>query len=71
MNSADLVITGAPVYTSVRQGPPADTVAVRGGLITAVGTFSDVGGLIGPATRVFRLSGGMIVPGASYFAVSS
>jgi predicted amidohydrolase YtcJ len=63
VNSADLVITGAGVYTPARDGPPADTVAVRDGRIAAVGTFSDVGGLIGPATRVFRPSGGMVVPG--------
>jgi predicted amidohydrolase YtcJ len=63
VNSADLVVTGAHVYTPARDGPPADTVAIRGGRIAAVGTFSDVGGLIGPATRVFRPAGGMVVPG--------
>jgi predicted amidohydrolase YtcJ len=63
VNSADLAITGARVYSPGRDGPPADTVAVRGGRIAAVGTFSDVGGLIGPATRVFRPPGGMVVPG--------
>lgn len=63
MNSADLVITGPRVYTGGHDGPPADTVAVREGRIAAVSTFSDVGGLIGPATRVFRPPGGLVVPG--------
>jgi predicted amidohydrolase YtcJ len=63
VNSADLVITGPRVYTGGHDGPPADTVAVREGRIAAVSTFSDVGGLIGPATRVFRPPGGLVVPG--------
>jgi predicted amidohydrolase YtcJ len=63
VNSADLVITGPRVYAGGHDGPPADTVAVREGRIAAVSTLSDVGGLIGPATRVFRPPGGLVVPG--------
>jgi predicted amidohydrolase YtcJ len=63
MRNADLVITGAPVYTTRTDRLPADTVAVRNGRIAAVGSFSEVGGLIGPATRVIRPSGGMVLPG--------
>jgi predicted amidohydrolase YtcJ len=63
MSGADAVVTGAPVYTATRGGRPADTVAIRDGRIAAVGTFTDVEGLIGPATRMIRLGGGMVVPG--------
>src|SRR5206468_2720535 len=63
VSGADLVVTGAPVYTAGRDGRPADTVAIRHGRIAAVGTLTDVEGLIGPATRMIRFGGGMVVPG--------
>jgi predicted amidohydrolase YtcJ len=63
MNAADLIITGAPVYTPRRDRGPADSVAVRAGRIAAIGSFADVEGLIGPSTRVIRSGGGMVVPG--------
>jgi predicted amidohydrolase YtcJ len=57
--SADLVLTGAPIYGR----PSADAVAVRHGRILAVGPADEVGELIGSSTEVLRLDGGMVVPG--------
>jgi predicted amidohydrolase YtcJ len=60
---ADLVIVGAPVYTADRGRPWADAVAVRAGRIAAVGPERQMAELRGPATRVLRLDGGLVLPG--------
>jgi predicted amidohydrolase YtcJ len=62
---ADLVVTGARVHRPVglRDGAPADAVAVRGDRIVAVGSSDDVRGLVGPATRVVAAGGGLVLPG--------
>jgi predicted amidohydrolase YtcJ len=61
--NADLVVTGAPVYTSVPSRRWAEAVAVRDGRIAAVGSAGDVETLIGPGTRVVRAPGGMVLAG--------
>lgn len=60
---ADLILVGAPVYTADPARHWADAVAVRSGRIAAVGPEADVLSLRGPATRVLRLPGGMVLPG--------
>jgi predicted amidohydrolase YtcJ len=64
---ADLVLAGARVFRLDRSGPDdggaADAVAVRDGRIVAVGREREVGGWIGPETRVVRFAGGLVVPG--------
>lgn len=61
---ADLVITGAEVYT--RGGNPVeartDAIAVRGDRIVALGA-EQVRELVGPRTRVIDAPGGMVLPG--------
>jgi predicted amidohydrolase YtcJ len=59
---AELVITGAPVYTADAARRWASAVALRGGRIVAVGAERDVLALRGPGTRVLSLQGGMVVP---------
>lgn len=61
--AADLVLRNAAVYTvdSVRSW--ARSVAVRDGRIVHVGGDSLPAGLIGPATEVVDLRGGMVLPG--------
>ena len=61
--NADLVITGAPVYVAAPGPAWPDAVAVAGGRIAAIGATDQVEELIGPATRVVRLTGGMVLPG--------
>jgi predicted amidohydrolase YtcJ len=63
MTPADLLITGAPVYTADPARPWADAVAVRAGRIAAAGPEAEVAALRGPATRVLRLDGGLVLPG--------
>jgi predicted amidohydrolase YtcJ len=60
---ADLLIVGAPVYTADPARPWADAVAVRAGRVAAVGPEVEVAALRGPATRVLRLDGGLVLPG--------
>jgi predicted amidohydrolase YtcJ len=60
---ADLVITGAAVWTGVTGAPLAQAVAVRGGRIAAVGSDAEVRRLVGPQTRVIEAAGQMVVPG--------
>ncbi len=61
---ADLVITGADVYTL--EGDPVETrtdaLAVRGDRIVGLGS-EQVQELVGPRTRVIDAPGGMVLPG--------
>jgi len=56
----DLVLTGGHVKTP---GGWAEALAVRRGVIVAVGTATDVGALRGPNTQVIGLDGGTVLPG--------
>jgi predicted amidohydrolase YtcJ len=65
---ADLVITGADVFTIDPARPWASGVAIRGDRIVAVagrrdGPQDDLRDLIGPATERLELAGGVVVPG--------
>jgi predicted amidohydrolase YtcJ len=64
---ADLAVLGATIETITgRRSPDApapDAVAVTEGRISAVGTTTEVEGLIGPSTRVLRLAGETVLPG--------
>jgi predicted amidohydrolase YtcJ len=62
-SAADLVLTGAAVYTIGAAHRWAEAVAVRGGRIVAVGGRSDVEPLIGQRTRVLELERRMVLPG--------
>jgi predicted amidohydrolase YtcJ len=55
--------TAGVVPRWVGGGIGADAVAVRAGRIAAVGPEREVLGLRGPATRVLRLDGGLVLPG--------
>ncbi|MFD2816104.1 hypothetical protein ACFSYD_19660 [Paracoccus aerius] len=56
MDTADLVLTGGVVWCGLGR-PRAEAVAMRQDRIMAVGTTSDMRGLIGTATRVIDLRG--------------
>ncbi|HEX7120279.1 MAG TPA: amidohydrolase [Longimicrobiales bacterium] len=61
---ADLILTGARVWTGVADRPWAEAVAVRDGRILDVGTAAEIERLAGPGTRVYRLeAGNLVVPG--------
>jgi predicted amidohydrolase YtcJ len=63
MTPADLLILGAPLYTADPARPWADALAVHGGRVAAAGPEREVAALRGPATRVLRLDGGLVLPG--------
>ena len=63
MADADLVLTGADIYTVDAARRWAHGVAVRGDRIVAVGTEDEVRELAGPSTVHLHLPGRMVVPG--------
>ncbi|MET9802651.1 amidohydrolase [Streptomyces sp. NPDC006368] len=63
MPAADLVLTGATVRTLDPARPHATAVAVRDGLIAAVGEASDVRDWTGPGTETVDLAGATLTPG--------
>jgi predicted amidohydrolase YtcJ len=60
---AELVISGASVYTADDKSRWAEAVAIADGRISAVGTREEVAGWIGEGTRVIDIAGRMVVPG--------
>jgi predicted amidohydrolase YtcJ len=60
---ADLVITGADVYTMDAARRWAAVVAIRGDRIVAVGTEPDVRDRFPHASEVLHVPGGMVLPG--------
>lgn len=60
---ADLLLTGAAVYTMDPARSWAEAVAVRGGRVVFVGTAADAKAHVGPQTRVLDLVGRMVLPG--------
>ncbi|MFE7835005.1 amidohydrolase [Streptomyces sp. NPDC057474] len=62
-DAADLVVRNARIHTGDPRRPAAEALAVRAGVITAVGDDKDVAPHIGPATRVVDALGRRTVPG--------
>lgn len=60
---ADMVLRGGKVITVDAADSLAQAVAVKNGLIQAVGTDEEVAALIGPQTRVVELAGRALTPG--------
>jgi predicted amidohydrolase YtcJ len=59
----DLILWNGMVATLDPDHPEAQAVAVRGGLITAVGSNSEILALAGPTTRRIDLQGQTVIPG--------
>ncbi len=62
-NAADLVVRNAKIHTGDPARPRAGALAVRDGVLTAVGDDKDVAPLIGPGTKVVDALGRRMVPG--------
>ncbi|MGK4584885.1 amidohydrolase [Kitasatospora sp. HPMI-4] len=60
---ADVVVRNAKIYTGDVRRPQAGALAIRDGLVTAVGDDADVAPLIGPSTTVVDALGRRVVPG--------
>jgi predicted amidohydrolase YtcJ len=66
-HGADLVVTGADIYPVARLGgrspSPRSALAVRDGLIVAIGTESSVREQVGPKPNHLHLPGKLVIPG--------
>jgi predicted amidohydrolase YtcJ len=60
---ADLIVTGARIYTVDAAHPMAEALAVRGSRIVFVGSASEAQVLRGPSTRVVDVHGSTVIPG--------
>ena len=60
---ADLILTGARVWTAETKSPWAEAVAVRGDRIVYVGDARGAEALRGPKTDVRELKGRLVLPG--------
>ena len=61
--TADLIVTNGDVLTMDPSRPQAEALAMRDGILLAVGTAADIEDLRGPATRVLDAGGGTVLPG--------
>jgi predicted amidohydrolase YtcJ len=59
---ADLVFTGGKIRSPAHPSGFVQALAVRGGLIQAVGTDEEIGQVTGPGTRVVELRGRLALP---------
>ncbi len=59
----DLILWNGSVVTLDPAHPEAQAVAVRGGLIAAIGSNSEILAMASPATRRIDLQGQMVIPG--------
>jgi predicted amidohydrolase YtcJ len=60
---ADLVLTNGKVVTVDPAQPEAEALAVRDGLVLAVGSSAEMEAYVGPGTRVVDLDGRLAIPG--------
>ncbi len=60
---ADLIVTGARIYTVDAAHPMAEALAVRGSRLVFVGSASEAQVLRGPSTRVVDVHGSTVIPG--------
>jgi len=60
---ADLVLRGGVVVTVDPERPRTDAIAVKGDRILAVGSDTEINGLIGPGTSIVELKGRLAMPG--------
>src|SRR5690606_9925986 len=62
-NPADKVFINGTVYTVAERTPKAEAVAVKDGMILAVGTSAEIQDYVGDATEVIDLQGMTMTPG--------
>lgn len=67
---SDMIVTGASQLVTCRAGSPDGVgaiaqgcVAIRGGMIEAVGTWPEIAHRAGPQTRLLDAAGGTVTPG--------
>src|SRR5690349_16077410 len=60
---ADLVVRGGTIYTVDPSKPTAEAVAIRNGIIVAVGSAAEIQPFIGDQTQFVELNGPTATPG--------
>jgi len=60
---ADLVLTGGKIATVDPNNPQAEALAMRGEVIVAVGSTTDIAAYVGEETKVIELEGRLAIPG--------
>ncbi len=60
---ADLVLRNGRVVTIDASRPEAQAIAVRGGIIAAVGSNDEIQAYVGPSTQIIDLTGRLAIPG--------
>ena len=60
---ADLIVTGARIWTGDTLRPWADAIASRGSRVLAVGGRTEIEALAGPGTERLHVEDGLVVPG--------
>jgi predicted amidohydrolase YtcJ len=63
VSSADTVLLHAKIYTVNEQQPWAEALAIRGGMILAVGREADIAKYRGPNTKVIDAKQRLVLPG--------
>ncbi|MEM9470312.1 MAG: amidohydrolase [Pseudomonadota bacterium] len=63
MTSADLIISNACIMTMDNASPSAQSLAISGNSIIAVGSTEDVANTAGPQTRIINAGGASVLPG--------
>ncbi|WP_193384338.1 amidohydrolase [Streptomyces davaonensis] len=61
--AADLIVRNAKIHTGDPARPQAEAIAIRDGVITAVGDDMDIAPRVGPHTKVVDALGRRMVPG--------
>jgi len=61
--SADLILTGAKIFTSNKQQPWAETVAIRDGRFIYIGDSNGAATFRSDSTQVIDLDGRLVIPG--------
>jgi predicted amidohydrolase YtcJ len=61
--AADLIVAGGTIWTGVPESPLAESVAVFGDRIVAVGRARDIDAWRGPKTKVIEARGRLVLPG--------
>ena len=62
-DAADMIIENGMVITNDPIQPRAEAIAIKNGLIQAVGTNADVMNLMGNNTKVINAQGKTVIPG--------
>lgn len=61
--SADIIITDARVLTMDPSNPKAEAIAIKDGVVQAIGSNASIAELAGPATRRISAQGRTVLPG--------